>query len=87
MYFLFSFGAMVFLNVAGQIWDLYDTEVRPLFAPLLLIVFVAGALMNIGKVLGEDRDYKAFFFSIGRYVLAAFVIIGVAELLRTYSLS
>ena len=84
---LLSINCNIMLSLASQLWGFYDGEIRPLFGPIVLIVFVIGCLFNLGMVLNpNDRDWKGFFFAVGRFVMAVVVIIGVAEIIRGYSL-
>lgn len=81
------FATIQFMSISTQLWGLYDTEVKPLFGIIALIVFVVGAMFNISKVLGEERDYKGFFMGVGRFMLAMVVIIAVAEAIKAMTLS
>lgn len=53
----------------GQAAKDFDTTwVKPLIPVIGAICFIVGALMNIGKLQGESRDYKGFFTGVGLYV-------------------
>jgi len=53
-------------------------------APAAFIaILIVSAFFNIGKVWGQDRDYKAFFIGLGLYVLAISSVIGVIAFIGT----
>jgi hypothetical protein len=41
-------------------------------------VLIVGALANIGKVLGDSRDYRGFITSIVLYLAVYFCLVGIA---------
>lgn len=73
-----------FDNIETTATDFSQTMRR--IAPLVFIIaLIGGALFNIGKVWGENRDWKAFFTSIGIFVLAVTIIIGLVTWLSGLS--
>lgn len=56
-----------------------DNWMRPLYPIVIAIVFLGGALFNIGLVWGENKEWKTFFTKIGIFLLAATIIVGVFE--------
>jgi hypothetical protein len=47
-------------------------------APMaFIVILLGGALFNIGKVWGERSDWKGFFTSVGVFVLAVSLIVGI----------
>jgi hypothetical protein len=54
-----------------------NTWVKPLFPIVAAIVFIAGALMNMGKFFGEHRDIKGGITNIFIYLGVLFVIAAI----------
>lgn len=55
-------------------------------APIaFLVTLLVGAVFNIKKVWGEDRDWKGFFTSLGLFVLAVAFIVAIASYLASLS--
>jgi hypothetical protein len=53
-------------------------------APIgFVIALLGGALFNIGKIWGENRDWKGFFTSLGLFVLAIAFIVGITVYLTS----
>lgn len=53
-------------------------------APIgFIISLLGGALFNIGKIWGENRDWKGFFTSLGLFVLAIAFIAGITVYLAS----
>jgi hypothetical protein len=53
-------------------------------APLaFIIVLLGGAIFNIGKVWGDQRDWKGFFTSLGIFVVAVSIIVGLIAYLAS----
>ena len=64
-----------FENIINQIVQLAPTW--------LLAGFLVGALLNVGKIWGQDKDYVGFFKGAIIYVVAVAVIIGIAAWIRS----
>jgi hypothetical protein len=61
-------------NVLNNFYTVWVKPAIPIIGGLVLIV---GALMNMGKVLGEARDYKGFITGIVLYVAVYFCLVGI----------
>jgi len=73
-----------FDEATDTIEEFYDfmNDVGPL---ILVLSFVFGAIVNIRKVWGEDRDWKGFFTAIGLWILGIGLVVGVASYIGTVS--
>lgn len=47
-------------DFADDLWS----ELKSAAPIILAIIFLVGVLMNIGKLLGDNRDYKGFLVSV-----------------------
>ncbi|WP_020531892.1 hypothetical protein [Flexithrix dorotheae] len=63
-------------DLAGPITKFFEGTVKPLFPIIVGLVFLVSALMNIGDVWGEHKNWKKYLSSIGIYV-GICVVIGV----------
>ena len=55
-------------------------------APIaFVIILIMSVLFNIGKIMGDNKDYKAFFTGIALYVLAITVTIGIVGYVASVS--
>lgn len=78
---LYSVAAMMLLFVLqGYSQDIgtaaknFDsTWIRPLIPVIGAICFIVGAMMNAGKLQGDNKDYKGFFMGVGLY-LGGFIL-------------
>lgn len=53
-------------------------------APIgFIVALLGGAMFNIGKIWGENRDWKGFFTSLGLFVLAVAFIVGITVYLAS----
>lgn len=80
---LFAFTLCVFAAQANAFVDvvteLRDEWLRPAYPIIAGAVFLVGALMNLGKFFGENRDIKQGAVNIIIYLGAVLVIVGVFE--------
>lgn len=83
---LAAYGVMAQPDFATGAKGFYDKSVRPLFPILIVLIAVAVIVPNLGKVTGEERDYKGFFFGIGRYLLAVMAVVATIAFLWTQAL-
>jgi hypothetical protein len=86
---LFSFlliSLASFADIAASIQKFESTYLRPLFPIAAAIIFLGGALLNLGKFFGDSRDVKQGFTNIGIYLLGLFLITGVYLGIRAISL-
>ena len=61
-------------NILNNFYTVWVKPAIPIIGGLVLIVF---ALLNMGKVLGESRDYKGFITGIVLYVAVYFCLVGI----------
>jgi uncharacterized membrane protein len=62
-------------NVLNNYYTVWVKPAIPIIGGLVLIVF---ALLNMGKLFGESRDYKGFLTSLVLYVVVYFCVVGIA---------
>lgn len=88
---LLFFVAVSTANAAG-VPDLGSTaqdilnSVKKLWIPIILIVFIVTALFNIGDVMGEHKNYQAFFKKLGLFVGAVAITMAIIVWLATQSI-
>ena len=63
-------------NVLNNFYSVWVKPAIPIVAGLVLIV---GALANMGKVLGESRDYKGFAQGIVLYLVVYLCLVGIVS--------
>lgn len=66
-------------DLRGTLSKFRDQTVRPLYPIIVGVVFLIGAMMNIGEVWGEHKNWKAFLSKIGIYIGICLIIIVVYE--------
>jgi hypothetical protein len=66
-------------DLRGTLSKFRDQTVRPLYPIIVGVVFLIGAMMNIGEVWGEHKNWKAFLSKIGIYIGICLIIIAVYE--------
>lgn len=66
-------------DIASPVREFISNTLRPLYAPVLVIVALVGSLFGIGDVWGDNRDWKKFFTKLGMFVGAAIVAVVVIE--------
>jgi len=71
--FSFEIQAQV-TNVLNNFYTVWVKPAIPIIGGLVLIV---GALMNMGKLWGESRDYKSFATSLVLYLAVYFCLVGI----------
>lgn len=73
-------------NLTGAAMEFFNQTVRPLFIPIVCVIFIISAMFNIGDITGENRNYKAFFYKIAIYVGAVVVVGLVLNFFLSYSI-
>ncbi|MDW5298909.1 MAG: hypothetical protein SA378_02045 [Sedimentibacter sp.] len=63
-------------NVLNNFYSVWVKPAIPIVAGLVLIV---GALANMGKVLGESRDYKGFAQGIVLYLAVYLCVVAIVS--------
>tara|TARA_R110000868_G_scaffold366133_1_gene629043 strand:+ start:1339 stop:1605 length:267 start_codon:yes stop_codon:yes gene_type:complete len=71
-------------DLASPARNFLTNTLRPLYPIAISGIALIGGIMNIGKVMGTDSDWKGFFTKIGLFLLAAIILVVVIEFL--YSL-
>ena len=61
-------------NVLNNFYTVWIKPAIPIIGGLVLIV---GALLNMGKLFGESRDYKGFLTSLVLYLAVYFCLVGI----------
>jgi len=57
-------------EASQNLWDQISSA-----APLIIAgIFVVSVLMNIGKVMGNDRDYKSFFTGVALFFFGMLIV-------------
>ena len=82
---LLVFGfTMLWPMVSFAQWDEAEQAAEDLrdfiysVAPIaFVVILLVSVIFNIGKVWGENRDWKSFFISVGLYVVAISVVVGI----------
>lgn len=64
-----------------------NTWIKPLFPIVAGIVFIVGALMNLGNFFGENRDMKKGIVNMLIYAAVVFSIGGLYVAIRAVSLN
>ena len=72
---LFSFEIQA--QVTNVLNNFYTVWVKPAIPIIGGLVLIVGALANIGKVLGDSRDYRGFITSIVLYLAVYFCLVGI----------
>ncbi|WP_196888955.1 hypothetical protein [Aureivirga sp. CE67] len=66
---------------AQEFWNEVRSAAPYIFAIILLVLII----FNIGKVTGENRDYKGFFTGVGLYLGAIMLVLIIVDWLLTLS--
>jgi hypothetical protein len=69
-------GQAQFQEGASQIQQIVS-QIKQLAPAIILVGFLVGALMNIGKIWGADKDYMGFFKGCFLYAIGVTVIVGL----------
>ncbi len=72
-------------NIGSAMKDFDSTWVRPLIPVVGAICFIIGALMNIGKLQGDNKDYKGFFSGVGLYLGGFILAVLIYKFLFSYA--
>ena len=72
-------------GMVGVIESYLNDVIRPLYAPIVALVFLVSALMNIGDIWGDHKNWKGFLSKTGIYVGIVVGIVVVFEFLLTLS--
>lgn len=86
---LFALVVLTSLNAFSQITGLEKFEneyLKPLFPIAAGIVFIAGALINLGHFFGENRDIKKGIINILIFPGILLVIAGIYTGIRSITL-
>jgi len=75
-----------FAQITQKLSEFETTWLKPAFPIIAGIVFIIGALTNIGKFFGENRDVKQGVINIVMYLAVVFVIAGIYTAIRSMSL-
>jgi len=59
--------------------DFYNTTLRPLFPFVVAGILLIGGAVNIGKLLGQNTDYRGFFSQIAIYAFGALILVAIVE--------
>lgn len=83
---VFTLAALVLMVTAAHanafvdaVTEIRDEWLRPAYPIIAGAVFIVGAVMNLGKFFGENRDVKQGATNIIIYLGATLVIVGVFE--------
>jgi hypothetical protein len=74
---LLLFSIEIQAQVTNVLNNFYTVWVKPAIPIIGGLVLIVGALANMGKVLGESRDYKGFVTGIVLYVAVYFCLVGI----------
>ncbi len=87
----FMFSSMLLFaqspDLASPAREFFETTLRPLYPIVVAAVGLVGGLMNIGKVMGTDSDWKGFFRMIGLFLAGAIVLVAMVEFLFTLTVN
>ncbi|MDC6367199.1 MULTISPECIES: hypothetical protein [Flavobacteriaceae] len=72
------------LGIKALVDDLWE-EIKAAAPVILAIIFLVGILLNIGKLLGENRDYKSFLVSVFLFFGGVTIIGGIVTYLLSLS--
>lgn len=64
----------------------YNEQIVPNFPIIVIIVFVIGALLNLGHFFGEGADWKRGITKLIIFVAVIFGIVGLIALLANIKL-
>lgn len=67
------------LEVATRLKNFHNEWIKPMIPIIGALVLVVGALANLGKLIGEERDTKAFIKSIALYLGGYFALVAIIE--------
>lgn len=89
----FSFALLLGISNSFAQWSEVEeageefTDTLFQLAPLVFAgIFLFSVFFNLGKVMGDNKDYKGFFTAVGMYVLAISVVLGIVAYLTSISL-
>jgi hypothetical protein len=74
---LMLFSIEIQAQVTNVLNNFYTVWVKPAIPIIGGLVLIVGALANMGKVLGESRDYKGFITGIVLYLAVYFCLVGI----------
>ncbi|TXN37705.1 hypothetical protein FVB32_05300 [Flagellimonas hymeniacidonis] len=81
---IFAMNVAMNLGIKALVDDLW-TEVKDAAPIILAIIFIIGILLNIGKLLGDNRDYKGFLTSVFLFFGGISIIGGVVSYILSIS--
>ena len=73
---LVAFTVDAQVDLASPARNFLTNTLRPLYPIILGGILLIGGLFNIGKVLGDNNDWKGFFTKIGLFLGGA-ILLGV----------
>ncbi len=71
---------------ANELKNFMNNVVKPFFPVAAGIVFIGGALLNLGHFFGENRDIKKGVINIVIYLGALFLIRGILAAIISFKL-
>jgi len=74
---LLLFSIEMQAQVTNVLNNFYTVWVKPAIPIIGGLVLIVGALANMGKILGEARDYKGFITGVVLYVVVYFCLVGI----------
>ena len=86
---LFALSMILSLPTFAQLsgLDRFETQyLKPLFPVVAGIVFIVGALINLGHFFGENRDIKKGVINLVTYLGILFLIVGIYAAIRSINL-
>lgn len=86
---LISFSLLFSIPTWAQLsgLDRFETQyLKPLFPVVAGIVFIIGALLNLGHFFGENRDIKKGVVNLITYLGILFLIVGIYAAIRSINL-
>jgi len=73
-------------DFSSELQSILDDTVRPLYPIVIAMVFLVSALMSIGEIWGDHKNWKNFLSKVGLYVGICVGIVVVFEFLLTLSI-
>jgi len=74
------------VNLSSTLQGFYNNTLRPLFPIVIATVFLVSAMMNIGEIWGEHKNWKSFLSKVGLYTGICIILVVVVNFLFTLSI-
>ena len=91
--------ALLFLSFSGELFaqsgpdlasparNFVSDTLRPLYPIIVSAVGLVGAMMNIGDIWGENKNWKGFLTKLAIYLGSVLVLVAAIEFINTLTIN